>query len=68
MASEVVGSGHQPFEPAWSMGTCERCGAFLVWHVGPQWSGWRAPKLDGALRDVCYRDAENVWQGHRPAE
>ena len=47
---------------------CSRCGAGVLWRVGPQWSGWVAPELDGPLRDVCYRDADGAWRGHVPAE
>ncbi len=46
--------------------SCGRCGAAITWHVGPQWSGWRAPELDGHLRDVCYRDDTLTWYGHWP--
>lgn len=45
---------------------CEGCGAKLRWNVGPQYSGWIAPDLDGHLLHVCFRDADAVWQGHRP--
>ena len=46
---------------------CGECSAVIIWHKGPQYSGWRATNLDGHLRDICYRGADRVWVGHAPA-